>query len=343
MVHNYNDISRRHGFISKRKYLQTAITAILLIFLFAQQASATESIRIGVLKYGTVSWELDVIKRNKLDIAEGINLEIIPYAGTQATLVALQTGTVDIVVSDWIWVSKQRSSGKPYTFIPYSSALGAIMVPAESPIRNLKDLHNKDLGVAGGALDKSWLMLKLYAKQHDAIDLATDATPKFAAPPLLNGQLEHQKIDAVLNYWHYCTRLESKGYQRLIAMQDVVASLIGFETQLPMLGYVFDENWANDNESMVQAFAAASIKARDIMRNDDNEWDKLRGIMKADDDDTFTALRRRYREGIPQSWSKLERAAAAIIMRILAKEGGSKLVGDKQELSPGTFWGKLEF
>ena len=325
------------------KLIHTHTLIFLLIILYVTPAMGAETIKVGVLKFGTVNWELEVIKRNKLDEAEGIKLEIVPYAGKQATMVAFQGGNVDIVVTDWIWVSKQRGEDKPYTFIPYSSALGAVMVEHDSPIRSLSDLRNKSLGVAGGALDKSWLMLKLYAKQRYAIDLALDANPKFAAPPLLNGQLENKQIDAALNYWHYCTRLESNGFKRLVSMQHVVTSLLGFETQLPMLGYVFDENWAKENETSVQAFAAASIKARDLMLSSDKQWDEIRDIMKVDDDKTFSALRKRYREGIPQKWSNIERAAAAIIIRILAEEGGSKLVGKQQQLSPGTFWDKLEF
>jgi len=329
--------------MNKLMSLRTAISALLLMCCSSTSVFSAETVKVGVLKFGTVNWELDVIKRNKLDEAEGINIEIVPYAGKQATMVALQGDNVDIVVTDWIWVSKQRSDNKPYTFIPYSSALGAVMVANDSPIKSLNDLRGKDLGVAGGALDKSWLMLNLYARHHDAIDLSSDANAKFAAPPLLNGQLENQQIDAALNFWHYCTRLESNGFRRLISMQDVVTSFLGFDTQLPMLGYVFDEDWAKQNEATVQAFAAASIKARDLMLNDDAQWDDLRDLMKVDNEETFVALRKRYREGIPQKWSKMERAAAAIIMRILAEEGGSKLVGKQQQLSPGTFWDKLEF
>ena len=329
--------------MKKYKSIIRILPAFSLLFILCGPASSTESIRIGVLKFGTVSWELDVIKRNKLDEKEGINIEVTPFASPLATLVALQSKEVDIVVSDWIWVSRQRSSGKPFTFIPYSTALGAVMVPNKSTILSLKDLYGKDLGVAGGALDKSWLMLKLYTQQLHNLDLETEANPKYAAPPLLNGQILNSQLDAVLNYWHYCTRLESKGYQRLISMQTIVSSLLGFKSQLPMLGYVFDENWANTNQSTVLAFAAASIKARELMETDDKEWDQLRNKMRVEDDATFSALRTRYREGIPKRWSKLERAGAAIIMRILAEEGGTKFVGNSKQLAPGTFWDKLEF
>jgi len=35
----------------------------------------------------------------------------------------------DIIVSDWLWVSRERGLGAKLTFYPYSSALGAVMVP----------------------------------------------------------------------------------------------------------------------------------------------------------------------------------------------------------------------
>ena len=39
------------------------------------------------------------------------------------------------------------------------------MVPENSSIRTLVDLQNKTLAVAGGPLDKSWLLLRAAAKQ----------------------------------------------------------------------------------------------------------------------------------------------------------------------------------
>ena len=48
---------------------------------------------------------------------------------TQATTVGLQGGSVDIVASDWLWVSRERTSGGDFTFSPFTTALGSIMVP----------------------------------------------------------------------------------------------------------------------------------------------------------------------------------------------------------------------
>ena len=62
-------------------------------------------------------------------------------------------------VTDWLWVSRERGLGAKLTFYPYSSALGAVMVPAASPIKTLADLKGRKLAVAGGPIDKSWLLL----------------------------------------------------------------------------------------------------------------------------------------------------------------------------------------
>ncbi len=83
-------------------------------------------------------------------------------------------GAVDAIVEDWLFVSRQRSDGVPLTFIPYSSNVGAVMVKADSPIATLADLKGKKLGIAGGPLDKGWLMLQAYAKEKDGLDLADD-------------------------------------------------------------------------------------------------------------------------------------------------------------------------
>ena len=79
------------------------------------------------------------------------------------------------MVSDWLWVSRERELGAKLAFYPYSSALGAVMVPASSPIRTLADLKGSKLAVAGGPIDKSWLLLQAAVKQ-DGIDLKSEAT-----------------------------------------------------------------------------------------------------------------------------------------------------------------------
>ena len=107
-------------------------------------------------------------------------------------------------------MSRERTLGDTLTFYPYSSTLGAVMVPAQSPIRALGDLRGKRLAVAGGPLDKSWLMLRALARRS-GLDLAKEARPVYGAPPLMAAKLAQGEIDAALQFWNFCADLEAHG------------------------------------------------------------------------------------------------------------------------------------
>ncbi|MEX2166907.1 MAG: ABC transporter substrate-binding protein [Methyloceanibacter sp.] len=298
-------------------------------------------VKIGVLKFGTVSWALDTIQANGLDKAEGIELDIVPLASTQATTVGLHGGSVDIIATDWLWVSRERSSGGNFTFSPFTTALGSIMVPPNSPIRTLADLKGKRLGVAGGPLDKSWLLIVAYSLRTAKIDLRTETRQEYGAPPLLNERAKQGQIDAVLNFWPYAARLEAEGFTQLIGLEEVVREL-GAKGEVSMVGYVFSESWAKQNLAGVQGFLRAAAKADDLLATSNEEWDRLKPLM-AENDPTFTeatfeALRRRYREGIPERSVAENEADAKVLYQFLRELGGEKLVGPGTELAPGTFW-----
>ncbi len=55
-------------------------------------------------------------------------------------------------------------------------------------------------------------------------------------------------------------------------------------------------------------------------------------------DATFNALKRRYREGIPERSVAENEADAKVLYQFLRELGGEKLVGSATELAPGTFW-----
>ena len=304
-------------------------------------AETPSKVKIGVLKFGTVSWALDTIQANGLDKAEGIELDIVPLASTQATTVGLHGGSVDIIATDWLWVSRERSSGGNFTFSPFTTALGSIMVPPNSPIKTLADLKGKRLGVAGGPLDKSWLLIVAYSLRTAKIDLRTETRQEYGAPPLLNERAKQGQIDAVLNFWPYAARLEAEGFTQLIGLEEVVREL-GAKGEVSMVGYVFSEDWAKQNLAGVQGFLRAAAKADDLLATSNEEWDRLKPLM-AENDPTFTeatfeALRRRYREGIPERSVAENEADAKVLYQFLRELGGEKLVGPGTELAPGTFW-----
>jgi len=328
-----------------RRWLLAAITVMMTAAaLPGQVRAAAENIgvlRLGVLGFGTVNWELDVIKTHGLDEERSFTLAVEGFAGGQATKVALQGDAVDGIVSDWFWVSRQRAEGENYVFVPYSSTVGALMTPPGSPIQSLEDLKGKTIGVAGGELDKSWLLVQAVAKERHGIEFADEVEVIFAAPPLLNEKLETGELDAVLNYWHFAARLEAKGYNRLLGVSDAITEL-GVAGDVPQLGYVFHEDFANENADLIEAFADASRAAKGLMQTDE-EWARLREQTKAPDDATLDILKARFQEGIPLSWGEVERTFASQLYDLMAKLGGEELVGPSPTLVDGTFWPNVAF
>ena len=142
-----------------------------------------------------------------------------------------------MIVSDWLWVARERALGDDLLFTPYSTALGAVMAPKDSPIASLADLKGKSIGVAGGPIDKSWLMLRALALRSGA-DLAKDARPVYGAPPLIAEKLAQGETDAALEFWNFCADLEARGFKRVIEMDDVEKAL-GAKGPVAMTGYVF--------------------------------------------------------------------------------------------------------
>ncbi len=313
------------------------IWVLLMIVTFGAKASLAgeEALRIGALKFGTVNWELDVIKRHGFDRDAGISLEVVGLANKNATAVALLAGDVDLIVSDWIWVNRQRLAGAGYAFLPYSTALGALMVPAGSPMKQLDDLKGKRLGIAGGALDKSWLLLQALVQQDTGSTLKGSLEPVFAAPPLLSEQLRAGRVDGVLTFWPYAARLAAEGYLPLIEVKDMLSRL-GVDASVPLVGYVFDQAWASANEETIRGFLGASRRAKDLLLTDDAEWEALRPLMKVADDRSFELLRAGYRAGIPRHWGEAEREGARQLFDILAQYGGEALVGTPAAFDPAS-------
>ena len=68
--------------------------------------------KIGSLQYGSVNWELKLIKELELIKKMVLEIEIVELASKNAAAVALQGGAVDVIITDWFWVSRQRSEGR---------------------------------------------------------------------------------------------------------------------------------------------------------------------------------------------------------------------------------------
>jgi NitT/TauT family transport system substrate-binding protein len=321
--------------------LKSVLVAASLALLVAAPANAEGTVRIGVLKFGTVNWEVDTIRTNGFDRTNGFELQVVELAGNDATKVALQADAVDVIVSDWLFVARQRAEGLKLSFVPYSTSVGAIMVRPDSPVRQIPDLKGKTIGVSGGPLDKGWLMLRGYAQDRYGFDLAAETEQVFGAPPLLSEKLQQGELDATLNYWNYNAVLEAKGYRTIASGQEAARSL-GASGDISAIGYVFKEEWADAHPELAMGFVKASRAAKERLASADAEWERLRPMMNAENDAVFRTLVARYREGIPDRPIAEEERDTAKVYDFLAELGGEKLVGAAKTIPDGTFWPALK-
>ena len=324
--------------IARRGMLMAVLSGAVVPHLAGVAAAdAFPAVRVGALRFGTVSWELDTIRRRGFDTAAGLKVDAVPFASSQATQVALQAGRVDMTVQDFFWVSRQRSDGADWTSVPFSTAIGAVVAPPLSPVREIRDLRGRRLGIAGSPLDKSWLILRAYAQKALQLDLEHIVEKTFAAPPLLSEELQQGRIDAALTFWPFAAKAEAAGMRRVLAIEDAIQAL-GVPAGVPLTGYVFSEKWANANRALIQGFLAATAAARDLLGRSDSEWETLRPLTGATNDAELRELRDYYRRGIPRGPSSVEQQGATQLYQILAAIGGPELVGSGTSLAPGTFW-----
>jgi NitT/TauT family transport system substrate-binding protein len=301
-----------------------------IVSIAPRMGCAEDAVRVAVQKTGTFAWDLAVIRAHGLDKQANLSVHVLELASPEAGKIALRAGSADIVISDWIWVSRERGLGAKLTFYPYSSALGAVMVPASSPIQTLADLKGRKVAVAGGPIDKNWLLLQTWLKLS-GIDLKSDASIAYVAKTLSG------EMDATVNYWNFCAVLEARGFRRVAGIEDLLPRL-GAKGRTAMLGYVFDEKWASSNQDRLARFIAITRAAKEILATSDAEWEKIAPLTGVPDAATLRIYRDRYREGIPRRPIADEEADARVLYRVLADIGGRELVGPAPELDSGTFY-----
>jgi len=339
-------LSPRHGsgLADRGRALQRRLCLatfyLMLQVVFNCEAEAADKLRLALQRTGTFAWELAIITERGLARKAGLDIEVTELASPEAAKIALMGGAADLILGDWLWVARQRNLGRQIVFAPYSTALGAVMVPAASAIEDLAGLKGKKIAVAGGPMDKSWLLLQALARGSD-LDLASQANIIYGAPTLLYQKAANGEADATLNYWNFCVALESRGFRRLIGVDEVERRL-GAKGPVAMVGYVFDEGFARTHADALSRFFKIAAEAKDILAHSGTDWEKIAQRIGIARKAELALYRQAYIDGIPRRPVAEETADARVLYRILAKIGGPDLAANATELDEGTFYQNTE-
>ena len=321
--------------VTRRRLLLASMAATALSGVNLKAMAAGEPLRVATVKFGSVNWLLETIKAEGLEEKSGLTITPVELSNNQAGAISLLSGNADVIVSDWPWALRQRGLGEPVKFAPYSSALGGIMVPKGSAIKTVTDLAGRRFGVAGSAIDKSWLLLQTYARKALNFDIAAKATVQFGAAPLLTEQLRGGQIDCMLNFWTQNARL-SEGFEPILNMGDVMKAL-AIEPIPAFVGYIWKETTETAKRPQILAFLSAATAANAVLAASDAAWDRLRPQMKVSSDAEFLALRDAYRAGIAGDWSAADMKSAEKLMQLLIEQGDSELTGSATRFDPKLF------
>jgi NitT/TauT family transport system substrate-binding protein len=323
--------------IDRRTLLGGAAAAAVWAGLPSMALAGAGTLRVASLRFGSLSWLLETIRAEGLDAKHGVKIDVLDVATNQAGPVALLAGEAEVIVSDWTWAMRQRSLGDMVRFFPYSAALGAVMVPKGSPVTDLGDLSGMRLGVAGTAIDKSWLLLRAYSQKMLGKDVADFTRPVFGAAPLITEEIRQGRIDAVLNFWTYAARLSASGFTELLSMADVL-KVLGIDPVPALVGFVWREETEAAKKEALTNFLAAVKAGNEILATNDAAWERLRDLVKPANNAEFAAIRAYYRSGIPRGWGEAETRSAERLTNLLIELGDKELMGSGTRFDPHLFY-----
>ena len=146
-----------------------------------------------------------------------------------------------------------------------------------------------------------------------------------------------KSLETSINFWHFNAKLKAKEFRKLIDVEKVF-NAFGIKNDVPLVGWIFSQKFANSNINLVNNFLQASYEAKKLLMSSDAEWERVKKLMKVKNNKDFESLKEGYRQGVVKEFTKNEKEAASKVFEILYKEGGKSLVGNASYLDKESFW-----
>jgi len=230
---------------------------------------------------------LTIAERQGYFKAEGLNVEIVDFAGGAKALQAMMGGSADVVCGGFDHVVLMRAKGqklKAFTLMVATPALSlGIATRLADKYRTPKDLKGMKIGVSAPGSSTHVFVNHLLASAGlgpDDVSIIGVGTGPGAVAAMQSGQL-----DAISNIEPTMTLLQDSGAVRI--MVETVSpkgATAVFGTPLPAGSLYAREEFVKSHPATAQALASGMVRA-------------LKWLQKASDDDVAAAVPPEYLAG----------------------------------------------
>jgi NitT/TauT family transport system substrate-binding protein len=203
---------------------------------------------------------LQIAVQQGLFKAEGLNVKLQTITGGAEAIPKLAGGSLDISFGNFVSFLGAKAKGVlDVRFVAegFQSAAGTheVLVPKDSPIRNVKDLAGKKIAV-NTKRNLSSLLIKA-TLAPSGVTLDDDKNFVEMPFPNMEAALKNKSVDAVQVVEPFVTQLQqSLGARVLVDLSQ------GPTADFPIAGYATTAGWAAKNPKTVAAFQRALSKAQ---------------------------------------------------------------------------------
>jgi NitT/TauT family transport system substrate-binding protein len=275
---------------------------------------------------GTNAFARFAMQKYKLDKKYGFEMVIVPVGTSQSALTALQAEGADVIVADFMFLSRAMHAGvKTIGIGPILKWADHMVVPTNSPIKNLCDLKGKKVGTVLKSASY-WLVIRAAALRQCNFDLEKDATIQEGGVALLRGLIENGQLDATFTFNNVTPAMTVTGKFRVLAQMSELIGQIGLPPDAPFLLFGAQTDYAAAHPKNLRAFMAAYREAVQILAVDDEAWVEQGRIMKMEDS-SIPLVREEMRADLLSKFDPTTEAGIRKTFDIMLTTAGPEVLG----------------
>jgi len=236
------------------------------------KAAATQ-MAVGYLPVSTTlpNW---IAVKDGIAERRGVAVEFKRYANSDLLLLALINGEIQatsVCADEPILAAASRGKLNAEIYLQEilteDRVFDAIIVRADSPMQNIRDLAGKTVICFPGSQLKAYLRVILQKAGVDPDGVAIQQLP----PPNILPALEARSADAAFTLEPFITIGSGKGLSRVL-VPSPIAKYIGDGRPICAASFLISRGWADKNPKAADAFVRSVYDAVTVIEHDYGQW-----------------------------------------------------------------------